>query len=79
MIILAPVLADLRPGFVFACVIAAAAVATGVGSLASLVGGNRLLRTQFAKVANRVLPFLLIGIGVMIITDKPADALLGLA
>ena len=79
MIVLAPVLADLRPGFVLACLFAAAAVAIGIGSVASLVGGNPMLRTQFQKVADWVLPVLLIGIGVMIITDKPADALLGLA
>ncbi len=79
MIVLAPVLGDLRPAFVFACVLAAAAVALGMSSLASLVGGNPLLRAQFEKLADWLLPFLLIGIGVMIIADIPSGALLGLA
>ncbi len=74
VIVLAPIFADLRLAFVVACAIAAVAVAIAMSSVATLIANHPLLRAKVEKIADWALPFLLIGIGLMILLDKPADA-----
>ena len=73
VIILAPLLADLKPVFVLITFSAAVAVAILMSYLADLLVHQPALRSSVDKVSNWVLPFLLITIGVLILTDHPTD------
>jgi cadmium resistance protein CadD (predicted permease) len=74
--IMAPLFADLKPGFVLICLAAAVTAAILMGSLAYLVR-HPAMRFSIEKIGKRLLPLLLIGIGLLILTDKPADIFLG--
>lgn len=71
--VMTPLLADLRSEFVVICFAAAVATAISMSSLANMVARHPAFRSRFEKVAEWALPFLLIAIGVLIFTDKPAD------
>lgn len=71
--VMTPVLADLRPAFVLACFAAAMAMAIFMSSLASALARHPASRVYLEKLAKWVLPFLLIGIGILIFTDEPSD------
>ena len=74
VIVLAPIFADLRVAFIVICAIAAVVVALVMSTAAGFIGGHPLLRAQVQKIAHWALPFLLIGIGLMILSNKPDDA-----
>ncbi|MGO9723490.1 MAG: cadmium resistance transporter, partial [Methylocella sp.] len=74
--IMTPLFADLKPTFVFICFAAAVATAILMSSLANYLARHPATRTFVEKAGKWVLPFLLIGIGLLIFTDKPADIFL---
>jgi len=74
VIILAPILAELKLLFVVACTIGATAVALAMSGFATFVVGHPILRVRIEKIAEWALPVLLIGIGAMILSDRPKDA-----
>ncbi len=71
--VMTPLLADLRSEFVLICFAAAVAMAIAASSLANVLASHPPLRSRLEKLAKWGLPFLLIGIGVLIFTDKPSD------
>ncbi|MGO9847508.1 MAG: cadmium resistance transporter [Methylocella sp.] len=71
--IMTPLLADLKPVFVLACFAAAVTVAIVMSSLANSVARHPAMRSSLEKIAKWALPFLLIGIGVLIFMDQPSD------
>jgi cadmium resistance protein CadD (predicted permease) len=71
--IMTPLLADLKPVFVLACFGAAVAVAIAMSSLADSLARHPASKSYLEKLAKWVLPFLLIGIGLLIVTDRPSD------
>lgn len=73
VIVLAPLLADLKPVFVLACFGAALAVTVMMSSLADFLASHSTWRSYVERISNWALPFLLIGIGILILTDIPTD------
>jgi cadmium resistance protein CadD (predicted permease) len=73
VIVLTPIFADLKLAFIFICAIAAV-VAIAMSGVAGYIGTHPLLRAQVEKIGPWALPFLLIGIGLMILSNKPDDA-----
>jgi hypothetical protein len=63
--------------FVLACCAAAAAVAIAMGSLAGALGRHPAARDYIECLAERVLAFILIGIGALILADLPSDVFVG--
>ena len=74
VIVLTPIFADLKLAFIVICAIAAVAVALTLSSVAGFIGTHPLLRAKVEKIGHWALPFLLIGIGLMILLNKPDDA-----
>ena len=74
LIVLAPIFADLRLVFIVVCAIAAVAVAVMMSGVAGFIGTHPLLRAQVERIGEWALPFLLIAIGLMILTNNPDDA-----
>jgi cadmium resistance protein CadD (predicted permease) len=74
---LTPLLADLKPAFVAAYFAAVLAVALAMSFLAQILVRQPALRVYLEKFAKWALPFLLIGIGLLILTDEPADIFVG--
>jgi cadmium resistance protein CadD (predicted permease) len=74
--IMTPLFADLKPAFVLICFAAAVTVAIMMSSLAGHLVRHPAMRSRVEKIGKWVLPFLLIGIGLLIFTDKPADIFL---
>jgi cadmium resistance protein CadD (predicted permease) len=74
VIVLTPIFADLKLAFIFICAIVAAVVALAMSGFAGCIGTHPLLRAQVEKVGHWALPFLLIAIGLMILSNKPDDA-----
>ena len=66
-----PLFAYLKPGF------DAAAVTAAILTLANYLVRHPAMRSFIEKIGKRLLPFLLIGIGLLILADKPADIFLG--
>jgi len=75
--IITPLFADLKPMFVVTCFAAAVAAAILMASLANYLAHHPAIRSFVEKIGKWVLPFLLIGIGFLILIDKPADIFLG--
>lgn len=75
--IMTPVFADLKPAFVVACFVAAVTAAVLMAALADQLVRHPAARSFVEKIGKWVLPFLLIGIGLLIFLDKPADIFLG--
>jgi cadmium resistance protein CadD (predicted permease) len=74
--IMTPLFADLKPMFVLTCFAAAVTTAILMASLANYLARHPATRSLVEKTGTWVLPFLLIGIGLLIFTDKPADIFL---
>jgi cadmium resistance protein CadD (predicted permease) len=75
--IMTPLLADLKPMFVLICFAAAMTAAIMMGLLANYLVRHPAMRSLVEKSGKWVLPFLLIGIGLLNLTDKPVDIFLG--
>ena len=73
VIVLTLIFADLKLAFIFICAIVAAVVALAMSGVAGYIGTHPLLRAQVEKVSHWALPFLLIAIGLMILSNKPDD------
>lgn len=71
--LLTPIFADLKTEFLFACFAAVVAMAVLMSSIANILSSHPVSRSHLEKLAARLLPFLLIGIGLLILTDKPSD------
>ncbi len=71
--VMTPLLADLKPSLVLASFAAAMLVAIVMTWFAKLLAHHPATRNHVQKIAKWALPFLLIGIGVMILIDEPAD------
>jgi cadmium resistance protein CadD (predicted permease) len=74
--IMTPLFADLKPMFVLICGAAALTAAVLMGLLANQLARHPATRSLVDKIGKWVLPLLLIGIGLLIFTDKPADIFL---
>lgn len=74
--IMTPLFADLKPAFVLICFAATVTMAIMMSSLANHLVRHPATRSFVEKIGKWVLPFLLIGIGLLIFTDKPADIFL---
>jgi cadmium resistance protein CadD (predicted permease) len=74
VIVLTPIFADLRVAFIVICAVAAVVVAVMLSSVAGFIGTHPLLRAQVEKIGEWALPFLLIGIGLMILLSKADHA-----
>jgi cadmium resistance protein CadD (predicted permease) len=68
-----PLFADLKPIFIVACFTAAIAGAVAMSSLANTLARHPASRYHLEKWAKWILPFLMIGIGALILTDEPLD------
>jgi cadmium resistance protein CadD (predicted permease) len=75
--IMTPRFADLKPMFVLIGFVAAVMTAILMGALAEQLVRHSAARSFIEKIGKWVLPFFLIGIGLLIFTDKPADIFLG--
>ncbi len=71
--LLTPIFADLKSEFLFVCFAAAAAMAVFMSSIAHYLASHPISRAFLEKLAERVLPFLLIGIGILVLADWPSD------
>src|SRR5262249_6592820 len=71
--LLTPNFADLKPKFLFTCFATATAMAVLVSSTAHFLTRHPSSKALFEKIAKWALPFLLIGIGVMVLADRPSD------
>jgi cadmium resistance protein CadD (predicted permease) len=74
--IMTPLLADLKPLLVPVSFAAAVVMAILMTWLAKILAHHPASRAYLEKIAKWALPFLLIGIGVLIITDEPSDIFL---
>jgi cadmium resistance protein CadD (predicted permease) len=70
--VMTPLLADLKPSLVLASFAAALIVAIVMSWLAKFLARHPATRVHVQRVAKWALPFLLIGIGLMILTDQPS-------
>ncbi len=77
VIVMTPLLADLTPAFVVGCFVAAAATAVAMGMLASLVARHPAWSAYVEKISEWALPFILIGIGALILANGPSDVFVG--
>jgi cadmium resistance protein CadD (predicted permease) len=75
--IMTPLFADLKPMFVLICFAAAVTAAILMALLANHLVRHPAMLSFVEKIGKWVLPFLLMGIGLLILTDKPADIFLG--
>ena len=73
MSVMMPILANLRPVFVLACFAAAVAMAMFMSALASTLAHYPESRRYLEKLHKWVLPFLLIGIGILILTNTSVE------
>jgi cadmium resistance protein CadD (predicted permease) len=71
--LLTPIFADLKPEFLVACFATAAAMTVFLSATADFLARRPLFKASFEKLAKYALPFLLIGIGVMVLADRPSD------
>jgi cadmium resistance protein CadD (predicted permease) len=71
--VMTPLLADLKPSLVLASFIAAIVVALVMTWLSHLLSRHPLSRTALERLAKWALPFLLIAIGALILSDAPAE------
>jgi cadmium resistance protein CadD (predicted permease) len=71
--VMTPLLADLKPIFAPVCFIAAAMTAGLMGLIAENLTRHSATRNYFERIAKWALPVLLIGIGLLILTDEPAE------
>jgi cadmium resistance protein CadD (predicted permease) len=71
--LLTPIFADLKSKFLFTCFATATAMAVLVSSTAHFLTRHPSSKALFEKIAKWALPFLLIGIGVMMLADRPSD------
>jgi cadmium resistance protein CadD (predicted permease) len=67
-----PLLADLKPSLVLASFAASMIVAVVMTGLARFLAHDPATKAHVQRIAKWALPFLLIGIGLMILTDEPA-------
>lgn len=74
--IMTPLLADLKPSLVLVSFAAAVVMAILMTWLANILAHHPASRAYLEKIAKWVLPFLLIGIGILILTDEPSDIFL---
>jgi cadmium resistance protein CadD (predicted permease) len=70
--VMTPLLADLQPSLVMASFAAAVIVAIVMSWLAKFLARHPVTRLQVQRVAKWALPFLLIGIGLMILSGEPS-------
>jgi cadmium resistance protein CadD (predicted permease) len=75
--VMTPLLADLKPGFVLACFVAAVGVAIAMGWLAGALARHPAARVHLEHVSKWMLPFILIAIGALIFADLPSDLFVG--
>jgi len=73
MSVMMPLFADLQPGFIFACFAAAIAMAMFMSALAGVLAHYPVSRRYLEKLDKWVLPFLLIGIGILILTETSVE------
>lgn len=71
--VMTPVLADLKPVFVVVCFAASVAMAIFMSALANILTRHPGSRHYLERLDKWVLPFLLIGIGMLILTNTPSD------
>ena len=75
MSVMMPIFANLRPVFVLACFAAGIAMAMFMSALASVLALYPASRRRLEKLHKWVLPFLLIGIGILILTETSVEML----
>ncbi|HTV32104.1 MAG TPA: cadmium resistance transporter [Methylocella sp.] len=71
--LLTPIFADLKSHFLLVCFATAGAMAFLLSETAHILTRHPLSKASFEKLAKWALPFLLIGIGVMVLADRPSD------
>ena len=71
--VLTPLMADLKPVFVVAGFAAALIAAVAMSALADFLAQRAASKILLETFAKSVLPFLLVGIGLLILIDKPSD------
>ena len=71
--VLTPLMADLKPVFVVAGFAAALIAAVAMSALADFLAQRAASKIYLETFAKWVLPFLLVGIGLLILIDKPSD------
>lgn len=71
--VMTPLFADLRRELLLVFFIGAAAAAVLMGMLAGFLVRRPVFKSYVEKIGKWALPFLLIGIGLLIVTDEPAD------
>jgi len=71
--VLTPLMADLKPAFVVASFAAALIAAVAMSGLAHFLARRAASKIYLETFAKWVLPFLLVGIGLLILIDKPSD------
>ena len=71
--VLTPLMADLKPAFVVAGFAAALIAAIAMSALAHVVARRPASKMHLESFAKWVLPFLLVGIGLLILIDRPSD------
>ncbi|WP_198017226.1 cadmium resistance transporter [Methylocapsa acidiphila] len=74
--VMTPLLADLKPAFVLASLAAAVAAAVFMSSLAAALAGHPAVKDRLESVIRWALPILLIGVGLLILIDRPVDLFL---
>ncbi len=75
--VMTPLLADLKPTLVLASFGAAMIVAMAMTWFANILTRHPVSRATLEKLAKWALPFLLIVIGVLILTNQPSDIFVG--
>jgi cadmium resistance protein CadD (predicted permease) len=73
VVVMAPLLADLRPAFVAVCFAAAVSIAIAMAALANFVARHPAWSAHVKRLSEWALPFILITIGVLILADQPSD------
>jgi cadmium resistance protein CadD (predicted permease) len=71
--VLTPLMADLKPVFVVAGFAAVLIAAVAMSALAHFLARRPASKIHLETFAKWVLPFLLVGIGLLILIDKPSD------
>jgi cadmium resistance protein CadD (predicted permease) len=71
--VMTPLMADLKPVFVLAGFVAALLAAIAMSALAHVLALHPASKIHLETFAKWVLPFLLVGIGLLILIEKPSD------
>ena len=72
-----PLIADTSPGLDAVVAVTLLLAAAGLASLANLLVSRPVLRSRVGWLGERLMPWLMIGVGIYVLADTPTDVFPG--